>query len=98
MVVIGGRAEYPDLPSIPSLTEVRSDIAYLRRTLSVFADYVVAGEGDAIDAKIIDSFRQSLVLCLEATNAVIRSSAPFIRQDLSLVFPELFAQDQQSLD
>jgi len=98
MVVVAGRTEYPDLPAIPSLMEVRSDIAYLRRTLSVFADYVTAGETDAIDEKIIDSFHKSVVLCVEATNAVIRSSVPFIRQDLSLVFRDLFDQDPHTID
>lgn len=90
LAVAASRVEYPDLPHLSALKGVRSDLAYLRRTLSVFADYRVAGIADAMNEASLGAFQASLRLCQEAASAVIRSSVPFVRQDLSRVFRDVF--------
>lgn len=88
---VAARCEYPELANTASLMDVRSDIAYLKRTLAVFSDYrldVYSSLGDAG----IAAFQTSLELCDQAVTALIKSADPYIRQDLSKVFEDVYPQ------
>lgn len=79
------RAEYPVLPANAALWEVRSDLAYLRRTMSVFGDYQIAFKQGRLTPQIIEAYISSLKLAEAGLNQTVIAIQPYVRNDLQLI-------------
>lgn len=79
------RAEYPVLPANAALWEVRSDLAYLRRTMSVFGDYQIAFKQGQLTPKVIQAYLSSLKLAEAALAQTVIAIQPYVRSDLQLI-------------
>ena len=76
------RAEYPVLPANAALWEVRSDLAYLRRTMSVFGDYQTAFKQGQLTPEVIEAYISSLKLAEAGLAQTVIAIQPYVRSDL----------------